>query len=248
MSQMKFSLFFFFTIISFTIQQTLAQVKMAVAANAQYVMKDILNAYEKETGKKIEMVSGSSGKLAAQIREGAPFDIFLSADMEFPETLFKEGLSQEQARIYAYGTLVLWTNKQTPKLNINWLKSDEIKHIAIANPKLAPYGEAAIQCLSFFKLYESVKDKLVYGESIAQVNQYLTTGNTETGFTAKSTVLHSGQPVKGQWIEIDRRAYSPIAQGVLLLKRNPESQSFYNFLFGKKARNLFLKYGYQLPE
>ncbi|HXA01277.1 MAG TPA: molybdate ABC transporter substrate-binding protein, partial [Cytophagaceae bacterium] len=165
------------------------KVTIAVAANAQYPMKEIEKQYEKETGKDIELIIGSSGKLTAQIREGAPFDIFLSADMEYPQTLYKEGLTLSEPKIYAYGSLVLWTLKDIDLLNMNVLLLPEVKVIAIANPKVAPYGQAAIDVMNHYKLYDKAEPKLVYGESISQVNQYINSKTADIGFTAKSIVL-----------------------------------------------------------
>ena len=226
---------------------------VAVAANAQYAMKEIEKQYEKETGKEIELIIGSSGKLSAQIREGAPFDVFLSADMDFPQTLYKEGLTIAEPKIYAYGSLVLWTCKDVDLLNINVLLLPEVSVIAIGNPKVAPYGVAAIDVMKYYKLYETVEPKLVYGESISQVNQYITSKAATIGFTAKSVVLSPEMQGKGKWMEIDKRAYQPIAQGAVILnysieKHKTDAELFYAYLYSEKARKIFQKYGYQFQK
>jgi molybdate transport system substrate-binding protein len=229
------------------------KVTVAVAANAQYAMKEIVKQYEKETGKELELIIGSSGKLTAQIREGAPFDIFLSADMEYPQVLYKEGLTLSEPKIYAYGSLVLWTMKDFDLLNINVLLLPEVKVVALANPKIAPYGEAAIDVMKYYKVYEKAEPKLVYGESISQVNQYIISKAADIGFTAKSVVLSPEMQGKGKWMEIDKKAYKPIAQGAVLLKSSKErnaadAELFYNYLYSEKAKKILKKYGYQFQK
>ncbi|HSZ71188.1 MAG TPA: molybdate ABC transporter substrate-binding protein [Cytophagaceae bacterium] len=226
---------------------------IAVAANAQYAMKAIEKQYEKETGKEIDLIIGSSGKLTAQIREGAPFDLFLSADMEFPQALYKENLTTSEPQIYAYGSLVLWTCKDIDLLNVNVLLIPEVQVIAIANPKVAPYGEAAVDVMKYYKVYDKVESKLVYGESISQVNQYITSKAATIGFTAKSVVLSPEMKDKGKWMNIDKKAYQPIAQGIVILnysleKHKTDAELFYNYLLSEKARKTFSKYGYQFSK
>lgn len=225
------------------------KITIAVAANAQFAMKEIEKQYEKQTGKNVELIISSSGKLTAQIREGAPYDIFLSADMEYPQVLFKEGLAAEP-KVYAFGSLVLWTCKSFASLNINSLLSSEVKTIAIANPKVAPYGEAAISVMKYYKVYEKAESKLVYGESISQVTHYITTQSADMGFTAKSVVLSPEMQGKGKWIDLDKRSYQPIEQGAVILnssaKRNRAGvEDFYKYIFSESARKIFRKYGYE---
>lgn len=229
------------------------KIVVAVAANAQYVMTEIEKQFEKQTGKQVELIKGSSGKLTAQIKEGAPFDIFLSADMEYPQILHKEGLTTSEPKIYGYGTLVLWTLKDVSPFNVNDILSSAIKTIAIANPKVAPYGEAAISVMNYYKLHEKAKPKLVYGESISQVSQYIISKSADIGFTAKSVVLSPEMKGKGKWIDLDKKSYEPIAQGVVLLKCSSQrnkagAEQFYNYLFSDQAKSIFKKYGYQLQK
>ncbi|MBC7451448.1 MAG: molybdate ABC transporter substrate-binding protein [Cytophagales bacterium] len=229
-------------------------ITIAVAANAQYAMKSIEKQYEAETGKQIDLIIGSSGKLCAQIREGGPFDIFLSADMEYPQALYTEGLTTAVPKSYGNGVLVLWTMKDIKTLSMNSLLQTDIKHIAIANPKLAPYGEAAISALNHHKLYEKVLPKIVYGESLSQVNQYVSTQTADIGFTAKSVVLSPEMVNKGTWVEIDAKAYAPIVQGAVLLKKSlqrnhaEDALQFYNYLYSAKAKAIFKQYGYQFTK
>jgi molybdate transport system substrate-binding protein len=240
---------FLFTASTFQEQK----ITVAVAANAQYAMKEIEKEFEKETGKQVDLIIGSSGKLTAQIKESAPFDIFLSADMEYPQVLFKEGLTTSAPKVYGYGSLVLCTLKDFDLLNVKAILLPEVKTIAIANPKVAPYGEAAINVMKYYKLYEKAEPKLVYGESISQVTQYITSKAADIGFTAKSVVLSPEMKGKGKWMDIDKRAYTPIEQGVVLLnsssKRNKAgAEQFYNFLFSEKSKKIFKNYGYQFQK
>jgi len=225
---------------------------VATAANVQYVMKELKAEFEKETGKEIEVVVSSSGKLTAQIREGAPFDVFVSADTKYPEEIFKNGGTDVKPEIYAYGTLVLWSLYiPESELNLEILNSGKVKKIAVPNPKLAPFGEAAVQALTKKNLLDPVKSKIVYGESIAQAAQYITTGNVEAGFTALSVIRAPEMKGKGHYVIIDSTLYNPIAQAALLLRHSENSpkketsQKFYDFLFSQKAKAIFKKYGYK---
>jgi molybdate transport system substrate-binding protein len=226
---------------------------VAVAANAQFVAQALKISFEKQSGSQIQLIVSSSGKLTAQIQQGAPFDLFLSADTKYPQTLAGKGLSVEKPKIYAYGIIVLWAMKGVESLqDVNIVQQDFVKKIAIANPKLAPYGEAAIQVLRKTGLYDNVQSKLVYGESIAAVNQYLLSGVVDLAFTAKSVVMEPSMRNKGKWIELDHKLYTPIAQSVVLLKNKEgssraEAKLFYDFLFSDKAKRIFETYGYQLP-
>lgn len=227
-------------------------VRVAVAANAQFVMEELEAVFEKETGVELETIINSSGKITTQIQQGAPFDVFLSADMHYPDVLFKEGLTTAAPKIYAYGALVVWGIGATkPTIDLLFLTQPSIKKIAIANPKLAPYGVAAQEALRHYGLFEKTQSKWVMGESISQVNQYILSQAVEVGFTAKSVVLDPSLKGQGTWIEIDPRTYSPIAQGVVLLKKKNAEPSlaarrFYDFLFSKRAQAIFRKFGYRI--
>jgi molybdate transport system substrate-binding protein len=228
------------------------KIVVATAANVQYVMKEIQKEFEKETGEEIQIVVGSSGKLTAQIREGAPFDVFVSADTKYPQEIFKNGGSDEEPKIYATGSLVLWA-KEIPETELSTaiLATEKVKKIAIPNPRNAPYGEAAIEVLKAQKLFEKTEKKLVYGESIAQTAQYISTGSVEAGFNALSIVLSPEMKNKGHYIIIDSTLHKPIQQAAILLKhsnaspKKESSQKFYNFLYSNKAKQIFKKYGYK---
>ncbi len=225
--------------------------RVAVAANAQFVMEPLRAAFERETGIAIEPVVSSSGKLTAQIQQGAPFDVFLSADMQFPDALYKANLTLGEPMVYAYGTLVLWTGPSHAKaIQLFGLPSNTVQRIAIANATTAPYGEAALAALRYFRLYDKVQTKLVFAESIGQVNQYVMTGATEVGFTAKSVVMSPENVGKGFWLELPAKSHPPIVQGAVVLARTSratEARQFLTFLKTSTARRILLRYGYRLP-
>ncbi len=229
-------------------------VTVAVAANFRFAMEELSQEFKKETGIDIKTVISSSGKLTAQIKNGAPFDVFLSANMKYPETLYREGHTTTKPKVYAYGSLVLWTLKDLDlSKGINALSDKKVQKIAIANPKNAPYGIAAINALNYYKIYKKIKPKLVYGESISQTNLYVASETADACLTAKSVVLSPKMKGKGKWIEIDKSAYKPIAQGIVITNhgvknKDSASQKFYNFLFSHKAREILEKYGYIIED
>ncbi len=228
---------------------------VAIAASTQYAMEAIKQAFERSNSTNVELIVSSSGKLTAQILQGAPYDVFVSADMNYPDTLNKANLTTTTPVAYAYGTLVMWTCKDIDlSTGIRVLTEPQIKKIAIANPKTAPYGAETMHALSNLRVYDAeLNDKLVYGESIAQTNQYITSGNCEVGFTAKSVVMSPEMRGKGKWVEIKPISYQPIAQGMVItmqgIKQHPKgSVAFYNFLLSEKGREILEAYGYQLPD
>lgn len=230
-----------------------APLTVAVAANVKYAFNDLAAAFTKSSGVEVKSVVDSSGKLTAQVKNGAPFDVFLSADMEFPEALYKDGFAVTAPKVYANGILVLWTlNPLDLGKGIQVLNDPAVQKIAVANPKLAPYGREAINALDYYKLRAAVESKLVYGESISQVNQYIDSRSTDIGFTAKSVVLAPEVAGRGKWIEVPKESYHPIAQGVVILKHGAETnsetaRSFLDFLSSPAARGILEKYGYVLP-
>lgn len=226
------------------------RLRVAVAANAQYVAQVLKQEFEKETGVNLELIVNSSGKITAQVAQGAPYDVFLSADTKYPQELFTKGLTIGPPRIYAYGKLIVWTNRY---LDVNQplagLLASSKGKVAIANPELAPYGEAALQVLAYYGLKEKIQPRLVLGENVAQVNQYILSGAADLGFTAQSMVLEPAMKGEGTWKEVDAAAYTPIAQSAVLLRdsgrgKSKEAQQFYDFLFSLKAQAIFKRYGY----
>jgi molybdate transport system substrate-binding protein len=212
---------------------------IAVAANSQYAIKELVDQFERQTGILVDIIPGSSGKLATQIIQGAPYDIFLSADMGYPlQVARKKGL--DKPKNYAIGTLVFWSNN--PNIKLSLIKSElDVDKIAIANPKIAPYGIAAVQALKNMKM----EITLVYGESIAQVNHFVTTGAIDLGITSLSTVKNHDPD--GNWLEIPGEFYAPIFQGAILLNEDKSAAKFYEFIFSANAQWILEKHGYQIP-
>ena len=224
-------------------------ITIAVAANMQFAMEELLKAFTADHKDiQTEMIVSSSGKLTAQIKQGAPYDIFVSANMKYPNEIFNSRLSQKPPKVYAYGKLVLWTMADNITPSIEVISHDIIRHLAIANPKTAPYGVAAVQVLKEYGIFDEVEHKIVYGESIAQTNQFITSGAAEIGFTAMSVVLSHQMQGKGSWIEINESDYAPIEQGVVIIDRKngkkAGARQFYDFLFSDKAKEILKDYGY----
>jgi molybdate transport system substrate-binding protein len=223
-----------------------------VAANAQFAARALKKAFEEKYPARQELIVSSSGKLTAQIEHGAPYDVFLSADMHYPEVLYRNGMTRATPRVYALGSLVIWTLKNIPRESgPDILMQKDMRTIAIANPATAPYGTAALEALKNTGLYDRVKNRIVYGESIAQVNQYLMMGTADVVFTARSVVEDPKLKNKGTWIPVKRSLYKPIAQGAVILKAARGSTlkaatAFYLFLFSEKGRSILKAYGYRL--
>jgi len=227
---------------------------IAVSSNAQYAIKELVSDFSKKSGcNRIKTVVASSGKLTAQIERGAPYHIFLSADMKYPIYLYKKGLAVEKPRVYAVGVLVLWSMKDIPlkEKGAEIIPSKNLKRIAIPNPKNAPYGKASEEFLINTALLNSVKDKIVYGESVSQTTHYIFKKLVDVGFTAKSVVMSPLMKGKGVWIELDRDKYSPIKQGVVLLQKGKENicaKGFYKYLFSTDAKKILSRFGYLTDE
>ena len=211
-------------------QQT---VRIAAAADLEPVLPAILAQFTTQTGIHAEASYKSSATLAAAIINGAPFDLFLAADLSFPQKVIAAGLAEESAPItYARGTLVLWTRNDSRyhQLSIDSLRDPALKSIAIANPEHAPYGRAAKAALEHFDLYDMVKPKLVIAENIAQTAQYAESGNAELGFISLTSALTPQLKSAGHYIEVPREAYPPILQGGIAIKNSQNAQAARQFL------------------
>ncbi len=242
------NLSFTFLALLFVFASEAQPLRVAVAANAQFVAVQLKEAFKKQTGINAELTVGSSGKLTAQIEQGAPFDVFLSADMKYPQELYAKSLTTQQPAIYAYGSLVLWSHHKRDLSNgVQAILQADVHKIAVANPKLAPYGEATLQVLDKLHLWKKAESRIVYGESISQVSQYLLSGAADMAFTSKSVVLDSAMRNTGSWVAIDSTLYQPIAQGIVIMKSSANlaaARQFYKFLLSPAAKAIFRKYGY----
>ncbi|MDH4873269.1 molybdate ABC transporter substrate-binding protein [Pseudomonas sp. BN515] len=228
-----------------------AEVQVAVAANFTAPIQAIAKDFEKDTGHKLVAAYGATGQFYTQIKNGAPFEVFLSADDTTPAKLEKEGDAVPGSRFtYAIGTLVLWSAQDgyvDAKGDV--LKSGQYKHLSIANPKGAPYGLAATQVLDKLGLTATVKPKLVEGQNITQALQFVSSGNAELGFVALSQVYKDGKITSGSaWI-VPAELHEPIKQDALILKKgesNPAARALVDYLKGPKAAEVIKSYGYQL--
>lgn len=225
------------------------EVLVAVAANFAAPMKEIAVVFEKETGHKALISSGSTGKLSEQIRNGAPFQVFLSADDKALAGLESEGLAVTRTRFtYAVGTLVLWSPKPgfvDGKGEV--LRKGAFQHLAIANPKLAPYGVAAMETMNKLGVFAGVEARIVQGENISQTYQFVSSGNAELGFIALSQLMQDGKPVGGSTWVVPENLHSPIRQDAALLaigRGKPAAEALIRFLRGEKAKAVIRSFGY----
>jgi molybdate transport system substrate-binding protein len=224
---------------------------VAVAANFTKPMTDIAEAFEKTTGHSAKLSFGSSGKFVAQIENGAPFEVFLSADDKAPAKLEQSGFAVANSHFtYAIGKLVLWS--ATANLVDNQgeiLSKGGFKHLALADPKLAPYGAAALEVLKNKNLLNKLQPLFVQGENIAQTYQFVSTGNAELGFVALSQVIDNGNISSGSAWQIPENLYTPLHQEAVLLKKgedNPAALALMQFLKSPEAKAIVSKYGYSV--
>ena len=225
---------------------------VAVAANFSKPMEEIAAEFQKATGHEAKLSFGSSGKFVAQIENGAPFEVFMAADQENAVKLQNARLAVADTRFtYALGKLVLWS-AATGLVDDHGdvLGKGGFKHLALADPKLAPYGTAAIEVLKHLGLQEKLQPVLVQGENISQTYQFISTGNAELGFVALSQVIDNGKIANGSGWIVPEGHYAPIRQDAILLSKgadNPAAVALLQFLKGPEASTIILKYGYKLP-
>ncbi|MHB1677710.1 MAG: molybdate ABC transporter substrate-binding protein [Sulfuriferula sp.] len=227
------------------------EIQVAVAANFTAPMKVIASDFEKASGYKTALSFGATGKFYAQIRNGAPFDILLAADDKTPALLEKENLAVPGSRFtYAIGKLALWSARPGyVDAQGNVLKKGSFRHIALANPELAPYGAAAIEVMTKLGLIRTLEPEFVQGEDIAQTYQFVSTGNAELGFVALSQVYEDGKFKSGSGWVVPATLYSPIRQEAALLdkgKGNPAAAALLKYLKSAKAKAIIKAYGYGL--
>ena len=228
------------------------EVQVAVAANFTGPMQVIAPLFERDTGHKAVLSFGATGKFYAQIVNGAPFEVLLAADDETPAKLVKEGQAVAGSPFtYAIGTLVLWSaNPALVDGKGEVLKTGNFRHLAIANPKTAPYGAAAVEALNKLGLLAGLQPRFVQGENISQTQQFIVTGNAELGFIALSQVIKDGKIGAGSAWTVPANLYEPIRQDALLLakgKDKPAATALLAYLNGDKARAVIKAFGYELP-
>ena len=226
------------------------ELRVAVAANFRQALETIAAAFEQQSPHEVVLISGSTGKHYAQIVNGAPFDLFLAADAERPERLEDEGMCVPGSRFtYARGRLVLWSpadDRIDPGGDV--LRGNDFRHLAIANPKLAPYGRAARETLESLGLWEALAASLVRGENVGQAFQFVKSGNAELGLVAWSQLQQDGEETEGSWWLVPDTLHQPIEQQAVLLRPGAAAESFMAFLGSEKAVEIIRAHGYGVPD
>ena len=221
-------------------------IQIAVASNLSFVIEKLIQEFHLiYPNIRIKTSIGSSGTLTAQILHGAPYQLFLSADMEYPDILFSKKIAPIPPVVYAKGEIALLSRKEIELNGLSTLRNSSIRKIAIANPKIAPYGRASVEALTNSGIWKEIRNKIVYGESISQTLIY-TLKVTDIGIVAKSA-LFNPKMKNLNWVEIDTKLYTPISQGMVVLNRgfeNSEVWEFYNFILSNRGQEIFREYGY----
>ncbi|HUO17542.1 MAG TPA: molybdate ABC transporter substrate-binding protein [Verrucomicrobiae bacterium] len=229
------------------------ELTVAAAADLSSALKEIADNYQRKTHVQVKLSFGASGALTQQVENGAPFDIFFSADMGYPKQLIKAGAAEGNTLYeYAVGKLVLWVPADSAldveHKGMNVLLDPLVNKIAIANPQHAPYGRAAVAALKHYGLYDQISGRLVLGENIAQAAEFVESGNAQVGFVALAHAAAPSMQGKGKYWEIPADAYPPLAQGVVVLSHSQRQQEAEDFLNYVKANGSTLKkYGFSLP-
>jgi molybdate transport system substrate-binding protein len=240
---------------AFTVQASAEEIAIAAASDLNFAIKDLIIEYEKVTGNHVKLSLGSSGNFYAQIQNGAPYDLYFSADIGYPKKLEEAGLTVPGSLYrYAVGRIVLWTNHSSRRdvaKGLEILRDPAIKKIAIANPKHAPYGRAAVAAMQHFKVYEEAKDRLVLGENISQAAQFIESGACDVGVIALSLALAPTMKAAGTYWEIPSEAHPPLEQGAAILKSSRQqktAQQFVEFMQGQSGQEIMSRYGFTLPK
>lgn len=248
---MRWAFFFIAASTSLGFAARAGEVTVAVAANFQAPMQSIVKAFESNTGHKVAVAVGSTGRLVAQIRNGAPFEILMAADAQGPERLEQEGLVVPGTRMtYALGRLALWSaDPRRVDASGHILQTQAVRRLALADPKLAPYGAAAMQVLDRLGVAAKLREKIVQGESIAQAYQFVATGNADIGLVAWSQVQEQGRIRRGSGWLVPAKLHDPIVQQAALLRagsRNQAALAWMAFLGSEPARTIIREHGYDL--
>ena len=228
------------------------KITVAAAADLKFAMDEIAASFKSASpGDEINVIYGSSGKFHTQIQQGAPYDLFFSADIGFARELAKRGLTASEVKPYALGRIVLWSaSLDATKMTLESLTDPKITRIAIANPKHAPYGKRAEEALRTAGLWEKIEPRLVYGENIAHTAQFVQTGNAEIGIIALALAVNPELAAKGGYWLIPDKLHEPLEQGFIITKRAEGSalaKRFADFMESKSARSVMTKYGFILP-
>jgi molybdate transport system substrate-binding protein len=230
------------------------ELTVAAASDLNFAFKDLVAEYEKKTGQHVKLTLGSSGNFFSQISNGAPFDLYFSADIRYPQKLEEAGhVVPGSLYRYAVGRIVLWAptgSKVDVRKGLDALRDRSIQKIAIANPKHAPYGRAAVAAMEHFKVYEAVKDRLVLGENVSQAAQFIQSGACDTGIIALSLALAPSMKSAGTHWEIPSDAHPPLEQGAVILKKSTNHETakkFLEFIKSPEGQEIMQRYGFTLP-
>ena len=230
------------------------QINVAAAADLTFALQEIATNFEKQSGVHPNIAFGSSGNLSAQIANGAPFDVFFSADIGYPKNLETDGMTEPGTMFqYAVGRIVLWVPKDSKTdvaKGMTCLSGPEVKRIAIANPTHAPYGRAAVSAMTNANVYDTVKEKLVFGENVAQAAQFVDSGNAQVGIIALSLALSPTMEQRGRYWEIPLASYPRIEQGAVIVKASKNKETAKTFLAYVKSFEgsaILKRYGFFLP-
>ncbi|MDP1524610.1 MAG: molybdate ABC transporter substrate-binding protein [Rhodocyclaceae bacterium] len=228
------------------------KVTVAAAADLKFALEEVVATFNRtHPGKTVETIYGSSGKFYTQIRQGAPFDMYFSADIAYPRLLEKDGFAASPTERYAIGRIVLWSQtRDASKMTLADLAAPSIRKIAIANPKHAPYGKRAEEALRVAGVWDTVQDRLVLGENIAQTAQFVQTGNADIGIIALALALNKELAVKGGYALIDDKLHESLDQGFIITKRaaaNKLAKQFAAYMGSPEARRIMVNYGFALP-
>jgi len=237
-----------------SVQASAQEIMVAAAADLSSVFPQVAEKFEKETGKKVTLNFGSSGQFLLQIENGAPFDVFFSADVQYPQRLEAEGLTQAGSMYkYAVGKLVLYVPKGSavdPSQGLRALLSPGVKKIAIANPQHAPYGRAAVEALKKEGLYDALQSKLVLGENISQAAQFVQSGSADAGIVALSLALSPAMKSAGRFAELSASSYTPLEQAAVILKSSKDKATaalFLDYIRKPEIVSLMAQYGFVVP-
>jgi molybdate transport system substrate-binding protein len=233
---------------------TAQEITVAAAADLQFAMQEIGTRFQQESGKTVKLIYGSSGNFAQQLQNGAPFDMFFSANLDYPKQLETAGLTEPGSFYqYAVGKIVVWVSNDS-KLDLNSglkaLLDPSIKKIAIANPQHAPYGKAAVAALQKENIYDQVKDKFVLGENISQTASFVASGAADVGIIALSLALSPNMKDKGRYAEVPASDYPAIEQACVIMRSSKNkdiAQQFEKFIQSAPTKDLLKKYGFGIP-
>lgn len=231
------------------------EITIAAAADLHFAFKDLIPQFEQATGTQVKVSLGSSGNFFAQIQHGAPFDLYFSADISYPQKLEDAGLTVPGSLSrYAVGRIVLWTRHDSPldvAEGLQALRRPSIKKIAIANPTHAPYGRAAVAAMEHFNIYDKAKDRLVLGENVSQAAQFVESGAADIGIIALSLARAPAMKERGTYWEIPADAHPPLEQGVVILassRHKEAAKQFLTFIKSHRGQTVMKRYGFELPE